>query len=64
MLVEYKSLWRRRSLGSALNERPFWQLIPSPENKSIPIVKYVGTLDLIVRDHLEDGRVRYVDISL
>lgn len=55
-------------------EQPFAQLIPHPHQlervidgirqKSHfreAIVKYVGTIDLIVRDHNQNGRVRYVD---
>lgn len=42
-------------------ERPGHQLIPHPYNKEIPIVNYCYTMDLIVRDHLHGGRIRYYD---
>lgn len=62
MLVNYVNKYGQDDHWEVLwNERPFKQLIPSPENPKLPIVNYVGTLDLIVRDHNEDGRVRYVD---
>lgn len=48
-------------------ENPFSQYIPHPRDMKKPagdrraIVKYVGTIDMIVRDHLANGRIRYVD---
>lgn len=54
-------------------ERPFAQNIPHPrdlakvaagemsKSQVRALVKYVGTLDLIVRDHSANGRIRYVD---
>lgn len=41
-------------------EHPGSQLIPHPFRKE-PIVEYCYTMDLIVRDHSENGRIRYVD---
>jgi len=48
-------------------EKPGAQLIPNPRAavdarlKNQLIVNYCYTMDLIVRDHLHDGRIRYVD---
>lgn len=43
-------------------ERPGKQLIPHPYGKQYgPIVNYCYTMDLIVRDHMVGGRIRYVD---
>ena len=52
-------------------ERSFKQGIPHPNgnNPKInpgggtpgPIVNYVGTIDLVVRDHLHNGRIRFID---
>lgn len=49
-------------------EHPGAQLIPHPyanlpqfQGKLDPIVKYCYTMDLIVRDHMVGGRIRYVD---
>lgn len=43
-------------------ERPGSQLIPHPrKNPREPLVNYCYTMDLIVRDHMANGRVRYVD---
>lgn len=41
-------------------EHPFSETIPNPVN-GLPVVQYVGTIDLIVKDHSQDGRIRYVD---
>lgn len=43
-------------------ERPGHQPIPHPLGKQFPpIVDYCYTMDLIIRDHMVGGRIRYVD---
>lgn len=42
-------------------EHPGVQPIPHPLIKGAVIVRYCYTMDLIVRDHMVGGRVRYVD---
>ncbi|QGJ90106.1 exonuclease [Mycobacterium phage Indlulamithi] len=42
-------------------ERPGDELIRHPYDKSKAIVRYAFTMDLIVRDHAANGRIRYVD---
>lgn len=41
-------------------EHPGSQFIPHPHRKE-SIVEYCYTMDLIVRDHSENGRIRYID---
>lgn len=41
-------------------EDQFHQRIPDPRDRTQPIVEYVGTIDLIVRNHAT-GQVEYVD---
>jgi hypothetical protein len=62
LLVNYVQTYGEDEQWEVLwNERPFKQLIPHPDDKTKPVVNYVGTIDLIVRDHAADGRVRYID---
>lgn len=74
MLVNYVEEYGNDDQWTVLwTEHPFEQSIPNPRdlakvaaggmNKSQirALAKYVGTLDLIVRDHSVNGRIRYVD---
>lgn len=68
MLVAYVEEYGQDDHWNVLYvETPFAQYIPHPRDlgKAVgerrAIVRYVGTIDLIVRDLLANGRIRYVD---
>ena len=74
LLVNYVDTYGKDDQWEVLwVEEPFQQTIPNPRDlakvaagqldKSAirALVRYVGTLDLIVRDHEANGRIRYVD---
>jgi hypothetical protein len=61
LLVHYIDHWGNDDHWEVLyTEHPGSQFIRHP-NSGNPIVNYVYTMDLIVRDHAENGRIRYVD---
>lgn len=61
MLVNYVETYGNDDHWEVLwVEHPGSQLVPNPVTKQ-PIVNYCYTMDLIVRDHNENGRIRYVD---
>lgn len=77
MLVNYLEFYGNDPQWDVLwTEQPFRQNVPNPrdlakaaaakaEGRPAPAIRairqYVGTLDLIVRDHDANGRIRYVD---
>ena len=61
MLVSYVDTYGNDDHWEVLwVEQPGSQLIPHPKLKE-PIVNYCYTMDLIVRDHEANGRIRFVD---
>lgn len=61
MLVNYVDLYGNDDHWEVLwVEKPGNQIVLNPANKG-PIVNYCYTMDLIVRDHSANGRIRYVD---
>lgn len=62
MLINYINTYGADDHWTVLwTERPGNQLVRHPYDKTKSIVRYSYTMDLIIRDHLENGRIRYVD---